>query len=267
MKGIGVSCEWTQPGRLAWRRVYDVLWILVWRDLRLRYRNSVLGVTWAVLLPLAQAAVLVFVFGVVLPLGIDAYPAFVLVALFPWTWLSTSVASATSAYLDNRDLVRHPGFAPPLLIAAVTLSNLLLYLAALPVVVAVCLFYGTLTGAALAALPLLIVVQGALQIAVGVMTATAHVFFRDTAYVVGLALLLLFYMTPVFYRVPETTPYAWIYAYNPLAALITGYRAVFFEGAFPSAASLLVVAGVSAVLAVGAAFVWRRYRDEVLDRV
>jgi ABC-type polysaccharide/polyol phosphate export permease len=126
-------------GRFAQR--YDLIRHLVRRDFTLRYHASALGVLWSVLLPLTQLLILVFLFRRVLPLGIEAYPAFLFSALLPWAWLSTCLSSAGSLFLGNRDLVRRPGFAPPVLIVVNTLSNLLTYLVSLPILLAVLVFY------------------------------------------------------------------------------------------------------------------------------
>jgi ABC-type polysaccharide/polyol phosphate export permease len=248
------------------RRLLDVLRLLVRRDLRLRYRNSALGVVWAVLLPLAQALVLVFVFQVIVPLEIEAYPAFVLAALLPWTWFGSSVMSATTSFIDNRDLVRHPGFRPPLLVAVAVISNFFLYLVALPILMAVMLAYERPPTAALWAFVPLAAAQAALSIGAGLVAATLNVFFRDVAYVVGVALMLLFYLTPVFYRGPESVfAYRVIATVNPLAALMEGYRAVFFEGSAPPLDALLASAVGGAVVLVAGLLVWRRCEQSVLD--
>src|SRR5690242_15021302 len=98
------------------RYQYDVLRHLVWRDFSLRYKHSALGTLWSLLLPLAQLLVMIFLFQSVVPLKIEAYPAFVFSALLPWNWFSSSVTSTCSLFIYNRDLVRHPNFVPARLI-------------------------------------------------------------------------------------------------------------------------------------------------------
>src|SRR5262245_44374686 len=90
----------------------DLMGHLVWRDFSLRYKRSALGVLWSLVSPLSQLLVLVFLFQAVVPLNIDAYPAFVFCALLPWSWFSTGIGSACGLFMVNRDLVRHPNFAP-----------------------------------------------------------------------------------------------------------------------------------------------------------
>src|SRR5262245_63578733 len=112
---------------------FDLICHLVQRDFRLRYTESVLGVLWSVVLPLVQLLVFVFLFGKVVPLDIDDYPAFVFSALLPWTWFSNCVSSAGGLFTSNRDLLRRPHFAPATLVVVNTLSHLLTYVVTLPI--------------------------------------------------------------------------------------------------------------------------------------
>jgi homopolymeric O-antigen transport system permease protein len=257
----------SRTGSRDLRHGLDVLLLLVRRDLRLRYRNSVLGMLWSVLMPVAQAAVLVFVFQVVVPLNIDAYPAFVLSALLPWTWFSTSVMSATGCFLEHRDMVRHPGFRPPLLVVITMISNLFLYVAALPMLFGVCMLYGRMPNVALAAFPLLVLAEAVLIVGSGLLAATLNVFFRDVYYIVGVLLMLLFYLTPVFYARPPTLPayYHLLLAINPAAALIDAYRAIFFEGRWPDLETFVYSFAGSIVVLIVGWMTWRRREQEVYD--
>src|SRR4030042_3098432 len=101
---------------------FDLLCHLVWRAFGLRYKRSVLGVFWSLLSPLVQLLVLVFLFGRVIPLNIEAYPAFVFSALLPWVWFSSCLSSSGGLFIHNRDLVRRPNFTPSTLIVVNTLS-------------------------------------------------------------------------------------------------------------------------------------------------
>ena len=109
----------------------DLIRHLTWRDFILRYKGSVLGILWSVVPPLVQLAVLVFLFGRVIPLGIEAYPTFVFSGLLPWLWFSTCMSSAGYLFINNRDLVRRPNFDPSSLVTENTQSNLIPLLMAL----------------------------------------------------------------------------------------------------------------------------------------
>jgi hypothetical protein len=99
-------CAARAVARVHAHRRLELVAHLVWRELRLRYHGSVLGASWVVLQPLAQLVTLVFLFSRVVPLGIEAYPAFVFSGLLPWAWFSASLAAAGGAFVGNRDLPR-----------------------------------------------------------------------------------------------------------------------------------------------------------------
>ena len=252
------------PRQWAHRR--DLLAHLVWRDFSLRYKRSVLGIVWSLLVPLAQRVVLVFIFQSVVPLNIEAYPAFVFVALMPWAWFSTSVGSASGLFIANRDLMRQPDFSPLLLTLVNTLSNMLTYLVALPLVVGMLYFYHIAPTPALLLLPVLLLLQALLTTGLSLIVATLNVFYRDVQHIVAVVQTLLFYLTPVFYRSQSVVErFSLIYTVSPLAALIAAYRAIFFYGALPSWPSMALV-GLSglAISAVGyLIFLWRAH--EIVD--
>jgi len=239
---------------------------LVRRDFVLNYRRSALGLLWSLLLPLGHLVVLVFVFAEIVPLDIEAYPAFLFSALLPWTWFSTSVNAAGRLFLNNRDLLRRPNFAPATLMVVSALSNLLTYLAALPVLVAILAWYGRTLTPAVAALVVLLPVEGVLIVGLGLVVATLNVFYRDVEYIVSVLLWLLFYLTPVFYRLPQGLRWAGsLYVANPMAALIEGYRRVFFEGHLPDW-NRLVVAGLMSVGAAALGYaVYRLRKHDLVD--
>jgi ABC-type polysaccharide/polyol phosphate export permease len=246
----------------------DLLRHLVWRDFSLRYKQSALGILWSLVLPFAQLIVMVFLFGSVVPLNIEAYPAFVFCALLPWSWFSSSLSSACGLFMGNRDLVRHPNFTPARLMVVNTISNLITYLVALPILIAVLLVYGRPLTLALLALPLLMLIQGVLTVGLSLVIATLNVFYRDVQHIVVVVLMLLFYLTPVFYRPQSVSErYHLIYKLNPAAVLIQGYRSIFFESTFPAWDSLLFVA-VAAIIAYGlGSAVYQRHQHDIIDTI
>lgn len=247
---------------------FDLICHLVRRDFSLRYKQSVLGILWSLALPLAQLFVLVFIFNIVVPLNIDAYPAFVFSALLPWTWFSSCLSSAGGLFINNRDLVRRANFVPATLVIINTLSNLINYLVAMPILFVLLVLYAKTVTPALIALPLLILIQGILIIGLNLLVATLNVFYRDVQHIMNTALMLLFYITPVFYRPNAISEnYHIIYTLNPIAALIQGYRAIFFYGEFPEWNSMLLAGVVSVVVCCISYFLYNRYLHDVIDTI
>jgi lipopolysaccharide transport system permease protein len=252
----------------SWRHHIDLVAHLTRRDFLLSYRGSALGLAWSLLLPLAQLLILVFVFEKVVPLHLEAYPAFVFSALLPWTWFSASLTAASGLFVNNRDLLRRPSFTPALLVVVTVLSNLILFVVALPVLLAILAWYSRAWTSALLLLPVLMLLEGVLIVGLGLIVASLNVLYRDVQYVVGVGLTLLFYLTGVFYE-PRAAPggYDVVFLLNPMAGLVQGYRAIFFAGVAPEWGRLALAAAASAVLAAAGWATYRRHRDDLVDLV
>lgn len=234
------------PGR---QRV-DLLVELVRRDLRLRYRRSLLGIAWSQLAPLTMLAVLTFVFAHVVPLGIPNYAVFVYTGLLAWAWFSGALVGVTDSIVSNPDLVRRPGFPVEVLPVGAICAHLVFFLLALPVL-AVPLALGPGLHPTVLAVPAVMAVQFLLLLGPGFVLAAVNVTFRDVAHLVGVVLVPLFYATPVFYA-PEQVPhrFRWAYELNPVHQLVAAYRAALVEGRWPDPLVLAVVATVGGVLAL-----------------
>jgi lipopolysaccharide transport system permease protein len=231
--------------------MWDLLRELAVREMKLRYKRSVLGIAWSLLNPLFQMLVFVFLSRRVLSLEIPNYPSFVFTGMLSWNWFQTAVIATTSAITGNRELIRHPGFPVAVLPVVTVTTNLIHFLLALPVPMIFLLAGGgRLTGAILM-LPLVIMVQFVLILGLGYLVATVQVTFRDTQYLLGVFFSLLFYLTPVFYDASiVSSRYQSLYRLNPLLHLITAYRAILIQGDLPDPRALLTL-GV-----LGGALLW-----------
>jgi lipopolysaccharide transport system permease protein len=227
------------------RYLWDLLGELVLRDMRLRYKRSLLGVLWSLLNPLMQLLVFSLIFGVVLPLNIPRFPLFLFVGLLSWNWFQASLLEATGAIVDNRDLIRRPGFPGVILPLVPVTTNFVHFLIALPVLL-VFLWVGGVSFHLIAlALPLVLAVQFLITLGLSYLVAALHVRFRDTRHLLGIALLLGFYLSPVFYDpgvIPER--YQILYRFNPMVTLIESNRLLLMEGSLPQVRALLLIAGV-----------------------
>lgn len=237
----------------------DLLRTLVWRDLVLRYRRSVLGIAWSQIGPLALLGVLAFVFSVVVPLHIPHYALFVIVGLLAWTWFSAGLTAGIDSVVAARDLVRLPGFPAALLPAVAVTTHLMHFLLALPVLLLIAGIVLHGLSVTVIAMPLVLVAQFLVTLAPAYLLAAANVRYRDISHVVGVALLPLFYASPVFYdaaRVPDR--YHWLYDNNPIAILLDAYRNCLLFGRWPHWTSLGAVALVAAVATVASLRVYNR---------
>ena len=234
------------PSRRKLAYLRDLLREMVVRDLKLRYKRSVLGIAWSLLNPLAQLAVFTFLFGRVLKLGIPNYGPFVFAGSLAYSWFQSSLFAAATAITDNRELIKRPGFPAAILPVITVTTSLIQFLLALPILLLFVLTGGAQLTATVLLLPLVIVIQFVLTLSLGYMVAALHVAFRDTQHLLGVALMLLFYLTPIFYDAsifPQRL--RMVYRLNPLVHLVGAYRAVLTRGELPDMWSLLIL-GISA---------------------
>jgi lipopolysaccharide transport system permease protein len=237
------------------------------RRLESEHRLTMLGWLWPLIRQLAQLLVLVLVFSSVLDLGIRDYPLFVFAGLIVWSWFSTALASATTALVNERHLVyspRLPNMVIPLVAVAVPLVDLLIVLPVLLVTLAV---QGKLQWAVLL-LPALLVIQFALTAGLSLIAAAVNVYFRDVQNLVGVGLLLFFYLTPIFYgtkNVPEK--YRWLLHLNPMTPLINAVRDVLLEGRFPRWQDLAIVCSAAIVALAAGIAVFRRLEPNFVDEL
>jgi len=221
----------------------DLLRELVVRDMKLRYKRSVLGILWSLVNPLVQLLVFYFIFGLLLPLNIHHYATFLLTGVLAWSWFQSSLLFSTGAIVDNRDLIKRPGFPAAILPTVTVTSHLIHFLLAIPVLLICVLLDVGHIAIAVIALPIVIVLQFVLTLSLAFLLARFHVTFRDTQYLLGVLLQLLFFLTPVFYNIaaiPER--YRSLIKFNPLVPLIEAYRAILIQGEWPSMASLSILA-------------------------
>ncbi|MFV9503313.1 MAG: ABC transporter permease [Oscillochloridaceae bacterium umkhey_bin13] len=228
--------------------IRDLLRELVYRDLRLRYKGSWLGIGWSMVNPLAQILVFTFLFNRVLPLNIPNYTVFVFVGVLAWAWFQNGLISAAGSIVDNRVLIRRPGFPVAILPAVTVATNMIHFLLAFPILLVALVLTGGQLHLGILALPVIMLIQFLLTLGLAYIIAATHVNFRDTQHMLGVIMLLLFYLTPVFYRanaIPEQ--YQFIYNLNPMAHLLTAYRALLIQGDMPALGPLLVIT----ILALG----------------
>ena len=251
-----------------WRQLFDLLWGLVRRELKILYKRPALGMLWVVIVPLVQLLVFFVVFQLMLSIRLPRYSSFVFTGLIAWSWFRGTVGLSTSAIVRNRALILQPGFPSAVLPPVVMLSRLLEFLLALPILAAFLWWDGARTGPALLLVPILVLVQAILILSISYPLAALNVHFRDTQHVVVLVLNMLFFLSGVFYDI-ERLPDALrpLLNLNPMVHLIRGYRVILLEGAVPDLRALALVGVVSlALLPLGIAAFHRqswRFAEEL----
>lgn len=237
----------------------DLLWLWIAREIRVRYKQSLLGVGWAILQPLALTIVFAFVFSHLLRVDTRGvpYPIFAYAALVPWTFFTTSLSFGVPSLVNNMNLVSKIYFPREVLPLASVGAAFVDFLIASLIFGGMLAFYRIWPGVrALWVIPLL-TVQVILTIAVTLIGSTIIVFFRDMRFVVPLLTQVWMYATPVIYPVDlvheRLQPY---YYLNPMAGIIDGYRRVLVMGQDPRLSALWpgVIVSLTLLLVGYAAF-------------
>jgi lipopolysaccharide transport system permease protein len=240
---------------------------LVKREIDATHRMTVLGWAWPLLRQLIQLAILVFIFGSVLDLGIEDFPVFVFSGLIAWNWFSAGWAGATGSLLDERHLLFLPRLPPAVLPIVAVVVPLVDVLMALPVLVLLLLLENGIPATALL-LPALVVVQLVLMAGLGWITSAAAVFLRDVPNIVGVALNALFYLTPVFYGLHSIPPrYRSLLELNPMATVIDGYRAILLHQPAPGGFAIVYTLVLSAALAALGYLAFTRVQGRFADNL
>jgi lipopolysaccharide transport system permease protein len=232
----------------------ELLSVLVVKELRVRYKSSVLGYLWAVANPLAFTFVYYVAFKLIIPNAMSNYGLYLVTGLFPWAWTANALVQSTGAYRSNATLVRKVRVPRAILPLSHVVQEMVHFLLAVPIlVIAITLSTGRPHGAWIWQIPAMAMVQMLMLYPIGIALAAANVMVRDVEYLVGIALQMLFFLTPIVYA-EESIPaqYRPYFAFNPFIPAIASWRAVFYEGRLaPGAMGLcLIFAAVTGIVAV-----------------
>jgi len=224
----------------------DLIVNLVIRDLKVRYKNSVLGFLWSLLNPLFMMLVFIVVFSIMLPnQRVANFPVFILCALLPWNFFATSVIGSTNSVVGNGHLITQVYFPREVLPLSSVLSNLVNFLLALIVLFAMIFVFQVHLSFWALLLPLVILIQVIFTVGVAFILSTLNVYYRDTQVIMEVVMLAWFFLTPIFYPI-DILPQRQIlfgfaldvhrlaYILNPMASLIASYRVILYSGAPPA---------------------------------
>lgn len=218
---------WTLPNlRELW--IYrELLYFLVWRDVKVRYKQTVLGVAWAVLQPVFLMLVFTLFFGMLarIPSGDVPYPVFAYVALLPWSLFARGLTDASTSLVANQNLVTKVYFPRILLPASAVLAAVVDFGIAFVVLVGLMLYYGILPTIAVLILPLFVIVAVMAAMGIGFWFSALDAKYRDIRYTLGFLTQFWLFATPVVYPlslVPEA--WRWAYSLNPMVGVVESFR-------------------------------------------
>ena len=249
---------------------HELLYFLMWRTIKVRYRQTLLGAGWVIAQPLLTMLVFSVFLGRLgkLPSGGLPYPVFALAGLIPWAYFANAVGNATNRLVDNERLLTKVYFPRILLPLAVVIAGLLDLMIALVVLVVVGAAYGRVPGAPALALPGFILLAVAAALGPGLWLSAWNVQYRDVRQLVPFLMQVLLFATPVVYA-SSLVPQKWrlVYALNPMASVLDGFRWAVLGGAPVPGACLAASASVAFAMLLSGLwyFRWveRRFADVV----
>lgn len=259
----------------------ELLWMLVWRDIRVRYKHSLLGAAWAIIPPLATTLVFVVVFCHALKVppqsltGFESvpYPLFALAGILPWTYFASAVSGAVGSLVTNRPLltkIRFPREVFPFAAVGSALIDFCVAAVAFAVVAGWYAWRGEWSfhfGWPLAFVPLVMMVQTTLLAGISLLLAMGNVFYRDVGFVLRSLLPLLMFVTNVVYDFRGIGPrWRLLVNLNPLTPIITAYRRCLLADQFPDPRTFGYASGAAALtLIVG--WLWYHRSEHVFAEI
>jgi lipopolysaccharide transport system permease protein len=248
----------------------ELLFFFIWRDVKIRYKQTAVGVVWVVLQPLMTMGVFTIFFGRLARLPSEGlpYPVFYFAALVPWAYFAVSLATCTGILVANQHVITKVYFPRLILPLAAVGSGLLDLAIGFGVMLIITLVYGFRPGFTVLLVPLYVLLTLATALAIGLWTSALNALYRDIAAIVPFVIQFLMLASPVAYS-SSLVPPRWraLYHLNPMANVIDGIRwAVTGHGQPPGVMLLVSTALVAATLVVGLIF-FQRVEGTVVDRV
>lgn len=235
----------------------EMIFSLVRKDLRGRYKGSVLGFLWTFINPLLQLVVYTIVFSVIMRASYEQYYLFLFVALVPWMFFSSSVTDGASSILREKDMVKKIYFPREVLPIATVTSAFVNMILTFIVVFGVVIIAGRgIHIHAMLCLPIVMIVEYILCLGIALIVSSITVYLRDLQYILGIFVMALQYMTPVMYgvdMVERSGAGQWlilIFNLNPMTPIIKIYRQIIYYGEVPELGSLLLAVIIGVVFII-----------------
>jgi len=245
----------------------DLFYFLVWRQIKARYAQTILGFSWAILQPLIQIVIFTIIFGKVAKLPTDGVPyvLFSSVALIPWSYMSGAMTASSQSLVSGQGMLGKVYFPRLIFPIVPVLSGLVNFGISMLIVLGILLYYHVVPTWNLMLFPLLVIIMMCLSVGVGMWFSAMAIRFRDVRYVMGYMLRMLMYTAPILYSasaIPEN--YRILYSLNPIVAVIEGFRACLLGTPIPW---LFIWPGAitAAIILISGAFYFKRMESVFVD--
>lgn len=247
----------------------EMIFSLVRRDLKGRYKGSVLGFLWTFINPLLQLGVYTLVFSNILKSGIEDYYLFLFVALVPWIFFSTSISGGSSCIWAQQDMVKKIYFPREVLPISYVTSQFVNMLLSLVVVLLVLIISGKgLSIEALLFLPIIMLIEYILSLSMTMIFSAITVYLRDVEYLLGIITMAWQFLTPIMYsldQVPEDMRF--VFGLNPMTPVIMAYRDILYYKKVPELATLLHATVLGIVLLFVGSFTFSKLKRHFAEEL
>lgn len=247
----------------------QMMYSLVQRDLRGRYKGSVLGFLWTFLNPLLQLGVYTLVFSYILRAGIEDFYLFLFVALVPWLFFATCLQGGASCILAQQDMVKKIYFPREVLPVSFVVSQFINMLLTFIVIFAVLILSGHgINIQAVVYLPIIMIVEFVLALGITMLVSSLTVYFRDLEYILGIVTMAWMYLTPVLYSsdmVPEQL--RTFFMLNPMTSIILAYRDILYYKQVPELSTLIQATVLGVVVLIAGVFVFSKLKRNFVEEL
>lgn len=249
----------------------ELIFFMTWRDLKVRYKQTFLGASWAILKPLLTMVVFSIFFGELAGVPSDGvpYPIFAFTALLPWELFANALSVASRSMVQNRHMITKVYFPRIILPLASVLAGLVDFLVAFVILVGMMLYYGISPTSAVWLLPFLLLLTMITALGIGLWLSALNVLYRDVNYVTPFLTQFWLFITPIAYPT-SLLPDQWhlLYALNPMTGVVEGFRwALLGTGQGAPSLMLAVSASISVLLLISGLFYFRRMESVFADMV
>jgi lipopolysaccharide transport system permease protein len=248
----------------------ELLYFLIWRDVKVRYKQTVLGAAWAIIQPFCTMVVFSLLFGRLANIPSDGvpYPVFSYTALVPWTFFANGLSKASTSLVLNANLIKKVYFPRLAVPIASVLAGIVDFILAFAVLVGMLLYYGMMPTVNVLWLPLFLLLALVTSLGVALWLSSLHVQFRDVQYVIPFLTQLWLFLTPIVYPTSLLSePWRTLYGINPMAGVIEGFRWALLGTATAPGPMLIISALAALALLVSGGLYFRRMEKTFADVV
>lgn len=248
----------------------ELLYFLVWRDVKVRYKQTALGATWAIIQPLMTMVVFTLFFGRLAKIPSDGvpYPIFSFAALVPWMFFANGLTQSSNSLVGSANLITKVYFPRLTIPIATVLSGVVDFVLAYVVLLGMMLFYGIAPTANVLWLPLFLLLAVVTALGVGMWLSAMNVQFRDVRFVVPFIVQFWLLATPIAYPSSLLSePWRTLYGLNPMVGVVEGFRWAMLGTNTPPGASIIVSSAVALILLLSGSFYFRRMEKTFADVV